>query len=197
MKRLTLIGLLMVLMSLPIFYLNSSTLQFNFAGGGVSELVVMPASTASVTFNLSTPTAVGFDYYTNGTPINYFLVNQSESWLAASGPTQNSIGANTMKAKGTIQIIQGSAAGMFPYQQQGVQYSNVYMANFSPILPQGQYYSVFQNPSESNVIVHYTIITESQADMKNAIYSSAAEGLTGAALLFDRHFSEEGFTLPN
>jgi hypothetical protein len=183
MKRLTLMGILMVLMALGFFYLDSAAFQPNITGSGLVEFSLPPGNTVSFAFNLTNPTAIQLTYSTNGTPINYFLVNGSGQWIANETSSINASGVNSLKASGAIEMVLNSSQGMFPYQQQPQQNAIVYQLSSTPMLLPGYYYIVFQNPGSSNATVYYVLATKDLGQTGPASVNSSDSELAAFARL--------------
>ena len=185
MKRLTKIGILLVLVSMLVVYIDTLSFQTNFSSPALQVLGITPHGSRYFYFGLTNSTAVGFVYYTNGTGINYYLLNQAGFDEVYGNDTSQNSTANTLRLQGSgaIAVIYNKSAGIFP-SQQNLTAAYVYQYNESPLLPAGNYYSLFQNPSASNVTVSYSLITKSPQDLQSGIIRNAAYGVTGFAMFF-------------
>jgi hypothetical protein len=186
MKRLTKIGILIFVMSLLIIYVSSLNFQNSITGSSIQILNVLPHNSLYASFNLTNTTVVGFFYYTNGSAIDFLLLNRSGfSSVSAQIGSSQQINETGLEGRGAIELVYNSAVGVFPYQQMNeTQASVVYGYNSSVIFPAGDYYAVFDNPGPSTVQVSYSVILKSQSEINDTIFSSAASGLLGAAFFF-------------
>lgn len=186
MKKLTKIGILIFAMSLIVIYMSSLAFQSGFQGGSSAELGVRPHGTVYYPVNLTNSTVAAFFYYTNGSDIDYYLLNQSGFEFANSTIMSGlnlSSDSNSLKARGAIDMEFGSSYGSFPYQASNAS-SLSYQYSQSPILPPGTYYNLFQNPSGGNVTVSLLYVLKSQSSVQGSIISSSGYGIAGAALFF-------------
>jgi hypothetical protein len=183
MKKLTKVGILLLVMSLLVIYASAQNFQGSFAPSSVQSTYVRPNSTTYVSFILQNLTAVGFVYYTNGPAINFMLVNRS-AFSAAEQSNQILVNGSLVSGGGVLEMAYNSVYGVFPYSQQFGPQQDIYASNSSPILPPGTYYAVFQNPGQLAVQVSYSEVLKPQSSINNTIYASAAYGITGAAMFF-------------
>jgi len=184
MDNLVKLGILMVIMALAIFYISSASFQGGFSSDNIQEVIVASNTARYMSFTLSNFTVVGLLYYTNGTNINFYLVNQSVFDESYSNSTGQIISNSTaLQQNGAIEIIYNRSGGIFPYQQQNLSAVNIYEQTESPILPAGRYYGIFQDPTGSNTTVFYSLLSESKGAVQSKILSSAVYGLSGAGLL--------------
>ncbi len=185
MKKLTKIGILVFVMSLFVIYASTASFQSSVTGSNIQEMSILPHNTLYTSFTLTNFTIVGFFYYSNSTPVNFLLINQSafssmSSQINSGKPINGSLAARS----GALELIYNSTYGIFPYSELNSTKQDVYTSNSSPILPAGNYYAVFENPGQSSVRISYSAILKTQSGINSTILSTAAYGLTGAALFF-------------
>ena len=185
MKKLTKIGILLFVMSLLVIYASSASFQGSVTGSNIQEISILPHNTLYTSFTLTNFTIVGFFYYSNSTPVDFLLLNQS-GFSRASLQINSSKPINESQAarSGALELIYNSTYGVFPYSQLNATPQSVYSSNSPPILPAGNYYAVFENPGQSSVRISYSVILKTQSGINSTILSTAAYGLTGAALFF-------------
>jgi hypothetical protein len=188
-KRLTLIGILLVVISLGVLYVNSLQIQSGFAPGQLDVMLLAANTIRYASINLTNSTALGTLFYTNSTPIDYYLLNQTGFDAALPYIESNSIlyaHANSLEGNGAIAIVHNSTAGEYPYQQGAtsnqVQPYSEYESNSSTIVPAGSYYEVFQNTGSRNVTIYYSAIEKTQSQISSGLFSNAAYGFVGAVL---------------
>ncbi len=185
MKRMTLIGILLVLFAIAVVYLNSVNIQNGFAPGTVQQMLLPANSVKYLELNLSNGTALGIVYYSNDTPIDYYLLTSAGFIAASPYISSNSLiysAANVLERGGAVVIIHNSTAGEYPYQGPTSQSYQEYQSNSSLVLPQGAYYNVFQNPAKSNDLISYTIYERSESSISSTITTNAIYGLGGVVL---------------
>ena len=180
------LGILMLPLSILLIYLGALNFQSGFSNSNLNELNIPPQNSVYLPFNLTNYSAVGFLYYTNGVRVNYYLLDRqafdSVSPSLASGALIGGSAASPER-NGSLEIIYNSTAGIFPYQQQGVQNATIYVRNSSPIIPAGEYYNVFENPSLSNATLFYVLTVKTQAEISSNIFSTGLYSFIGVALL--------------
>lgn len=184
MKRLTIIGILFIIFAIGIFYVSVSQIQSSLSTAGVPYAINVPANYVLYNqFNLTNQTAIGLYYYTSGTPIDYYLMNQTGfNYVQASLAAHEYIINQSRYGSGYITKMYNSIGGVYP----AVNYSNesAYSNTAAPILPAGSYYNVFENQQNANVIVTYTMFFKSQEQLNGFIFTNAAYGISGAAIFF-------------
>ena len=181
MQRLTKIAILLILFSAALTYISAQQFQGSFSGGSLQEMGVPPKSAAYFTFDLPNSTVVGFVYFTNGVPVNFLLLNQQGfSSIQLKSNSSSDIYTGSLNATDTIELIYNSTSGIFPYQNAS-SYSS-YPSQSSPMLPGGRYYAVFQNSGGSNATVSFSLVTKSQSQVGGSVFSSAAYGISAAAM---------------
>ena len=187
MKKMTKIGIILFIISLLIIYISAINFENSFTGSSLQEMSVLPHNTLYASFNLTNATIVGVFYYTNGTTANFFFVNQTGFSRVSSQVNSNQpINRTEIEGHGAIELVYNGIAGVFPYQQLNstTNQTYVYAPNYSPVLPTGNYYAIFENPNNSSVQIFYSIILKAQSAISNTIFSSAVYGIIGAAMFF-------------
>ena len=179
-------GIVLFVISLFVIYLSSASFEGSFTGSNLQELSVLPHNTTYASFTLPNVTIVGFFFYTNGSAVNFLLLNQSGfSSIAAQLNSTAQINESRLIGDGALEMSYNSVYGVFPYQSiNGTLAAQTYASNSSPALPAGSYYAVFQNQGSSSIKIFYSAILKTQAQINGTIFSSAAYGITGAALFF-------------
>ncbi|MHB1830478.1 MAG: hypothetical protein ACYCO0_03730 [Candidatus Micrarchaeaceae archaeon] len=186
MRAMIKIGIILLPLSFILLYLSAMNFQGGFSNSNVNELNIPPQNSVYLPFNLSNYSAVGFLYYTNGIRVNYYMLDSQafdsiRSSLASGAPVGSN--ASSLEGNGALEIIYNSTAGMFPYQQSGQQNTTIYVLNSSPIIPGGEYYNVFENPSKSNATLFYVLTIKTQAEISSNIFSTGIYAIIGIALL--------------
>lgn len=186
MKKLTIIGLCLIIFALGVLYLSSLTFESNIANNTIQVATIAPNSIIVEPVQITNTTIFGFFYYTQQGPINYYLVNQTV-YNSISNYT-NSSGKNLFNAtknfegNGVYEILINAQSGLFPYQNVTPLSAPNYFYNGTSIFNTGTYYSIFQNTQGSNNTVYFSVIKKLQVSVNNSLLSTTVFGLVGAVL---------------
>lgn len=188
MQRLTIVGIVFILVGLGIFYAGSVGFENSLANNTVQYSIALgPHSTENLSFGLQNSTILIVAYHTeNNIPIAFYLMNESAFLQAGSSSSNTLMGSyESLKGKGVFEIINGSALGVFPYQNSSILTYPDYEYNGTGILSNGTYYSVFQNTGNLTTVVQYSTIKKLQLTADNPfIYSNLIyDGTAGIIFL--------------
>ncbi|MDE1851382.1 MAG: hypothetical protein KGH69_01680 [Candidatus Micrarchaeota archaeon] len=180
-RRLLLVGVVVFVFGSAISWVGTSQSidQISGASAGYQEAALAAGSDAYVPFSSNGSTTLVSAYETvPNASIDFYIMNSS-AFASVSG-TVNSDGrleqqARSLVGGGLVAMILGSSAGQYPYTSVYGSFIPVpdYSANYSR-LPEGTYYLVFENPTQTNTTVFYSIV------MSNA-FSSIQGQLTGSS----------------
>jgi hypothetical protein len=155
MKRLTIIGIALLLFSILLIYTVSlSTLN----SAAVNSFFIAPHNAIAIPFTLSSSTVFSSLYYaTNSTNVSSYLMNSSafahvEPYLASNQLLNETI---KQEGAGVYQINYLNASGIFPNRDSYAKPPSYYY-NGTDVFGNGTYYDVFQNSGGTNTTVHYS-----------------------------------------
>lgn len=188
MKRLTIFGIILVLIGIGIFYSGSVGFENNLSNNTVQySIALTPHSAENLSFGINNSTILIIAYHTeNDVPVTFFLMNESAFMQEGQNLSSNALisRSESLEGKGVFEILNNSSFGLFPYQNPSALTPPDYEYNGTDILNNGTYYSVFQNGGNLTTIVYYSTVKRIQLAANNPlIYSNIIYDGTGGIVL--------------
>lgn len=162
-KRIFAVGIILVILGFALAA-SAANPQSLVTESTPQNLELFPNSILYSSVSLNQSSFIYLMYYSNSTPINFYFVNSSAFAILESNITAEKLPSNviqTLQGKGLLLASQNSTRGGFPYTNSTGSSLPTYVANVSAILPQGNYYMIYQNPGSTPTTATYQYVLPS------------------------------------
>lgn len=163
-KRLLLAGFALFILGSAISWIGTSQSigQLQGSSTGYQQLGLRSGTDAYVRFSANGSASLIGAYQTlPNASIDYYIMNSS-AFAAVSGTVASDgrleAGARGLEGEGLVTMVIGSQMGQYPYSPAygALMPAPEYSANYS-VLPKGTYYIVFENPTNTDTTVFYSM----------------------------------------